>query len=150
MCEKFEEKIILTRKGKKLENEVVEHISTCPTCRVLLKNSVEVDNLLEKIEDFSTSNDFNQKVFSKIEKIEGEKFEIEKRRLNIKVFQMAAASFLLFLSLFLTGINLNRTKKELPYSISDLKQEKILEEVEMMAQSDEDVLSTYNEWNINN
>ena len=63
---------------------------------------------------------------------------------------MTAASILFFLSLLLTGLNLNKTRKEIPYTISDIKQEKILEEVEKLAENgDINVLSTYDEWNIN-
>ena len=150
MCEKFEEKILLKRKEEKLEAEVTEHISMCPTCRILLKNSEYVDEFLERIDYIEPSNNFNQEVFRKIEKIEGEKLKKIKLENKFRFLQMTAASILFFLSLLLTGLNLNKTRKEIPYTISDIKQEKILEEVEKLAENgDINVLSTYDEWNIN-
>ncbi len=151
MCEKFEEEILLNKKGRKLNEEVAEHISMCPTCRVLFEKNKEINSLIEEDEFLEVPENFNKNVFDKIEKLEGEKFEIERKKINLRLIQTIAASIIFIVSIFLTGMDLNKTKKEIPYSISDLKQEKLLDEMENISQNNEvNILSTYDKWNINN
>ncbi len=147
MCKEFEEKIIEKRKNEKFEDFLLEHISMCPKCRVLKRKNEEINDLLEEITYVDTSKDFNEKVFEKIDRLENMNNEHITNGVKGKFLYTIAASIILFLSIFLAGVDVNKTKKEMPYSLSDLRHEKLLEEIEQVTENNNlSPLSVYDEW----